>query len=175
LVCVPVQCFLDGKLSRWGDKSSNVLSFLIKSDILELMKIGIDLVPLMTYKFFFECFPCLWKTPLEKDRLQVLVDAIKKNLHLLPKEHLFLYLLCENTLCMVKENTLNRETGTKLVVDRRTPFNSLHLFWASKFLLGLCPECLDTQVSKSLLATSGRIHRSSETPVLLFQMSDHQE
>jgi hypothetical protein len=44
---------LDGKLSRWGDGSSNVLSFLVKSDILKLMKVGIDLVPLMTYKFVF--------------------------------------------------------------------------------------------------------------------------
>jgi hypothetical protein len=41
--------FLDGKLSRWGDGSSNVLSFLVKSDILKLMRVGIDLVPLMAY------------------------------------------------------------------------------------------------------------------------------
>jgi hypothetical protein len=70
--------FLDGKLSRWGDGSSNVLYFLIKFDILRLMRICIDLVPLMTYTFVFACLTCLWKTPLEKDRLQVLVDAIKK-------------------------------------------------------------------------------------------------
>jgi hypothetical protein len=51
--------FLDGKLSRWGDGSSNVLSFLIKSDILKLMRICIDLVPLMTYKFVFAfCLVC---------------------------------------------------------------------------------------------------------------------
>jgi hypothetical protein len=70
--------FIDGKLSCWGDGSSNGLSFLVKSDILKLMRVGIDLVPLMTYKFVFACLPCLWKTPLEKDHLQVLVDAIKK-------------------------------------------------------------------------------------------------
>jgi hypothetical protein len=39
--------FLDEKLSRWCDADSNVLSFLIKPDILKLTKIGIDLVPLM--------------------------------------------------------------------------------------------------------------------------------
>jgi hypothetical protein len=33
---------------------------------------------------------------------------------------------CENPICIVKENMFNRETETKLVVDRRTPFNSLH-------------------------------------------------
>jgi hypothetical protein len=49
------------------------------------------------------------------------------------------------------------------------------LFLASKFLLGLCPECLYNQVSKSLLATAVMTRRSSEAHVLLFQMSDHQE
>jgi hypothetical protein len=131
--------FLDGKLSRWGDGSSNVLSFLVKSDILKLMKVGIDLVPLMTYKFVFACVPCLWKTHLEKDRLQVLVDAVERNLHFVPKAHRFLYLLfsshCENPLCMVKENMFDLENVTKFVVYRRTPFNSLHLLLASKFLL----------------------------------------
>jgi hypothetical protein len=76
---------------------------------------------------------------------------------------------------MVKEKTFNSETGTKLVVDRRTPFNSLHFLLASKFLLGLCPECLDKQVSKYRLATAVRTRRSSEAHVLLFQMSDHWE
>jgi hypothetical protein len=124
--------YLDEKLSRWCDGSSNVLSFLVKSDILRLMKVGIDLVPLMTYKFVFICVPCLWKTHLEKDRLQVLVDAIERNPHLVPKAHRFLYLLfssrCKNPLCIVQENTFNSETGKKLVVDKRTPFNSLHFF-----------------------------------------------
>jgi hypothetical protein len=100
--------FLDGKLSCWGDKSSNVLSFLIKSDMLKYTRVGIDLVPLMTYRFIFACLPCLWKTPLEKDLLQVLVDAIKKSL-LVPKAHRFLFLLfssrCENPSCTVKEIT----------------------------------------------------------------------
>jgi hypothetical protein len=127
----------------------------------------------------FACLPCLWKTHLEKDRLQVLVDAIEINPHLIPKAHRFLYLLfssrCENPLYMVKENTFNWETGTKLVVDRQNPFNSLHFFLASKFLLGLYPECLDKQVSKSLLDIAARTRRSSEARVLLFQMSDHQE
>jgi hypothetical protein len=113
--------FLDGKLSRWGGGSSNGLSFLVKSDILKLMRVGIDLVSLMTYKFVFTCLPCLWKTYLEKDRMQVLVDAIERNPHLVPKAHRFLYLLflsrCENPLCIVQENTFNWETGTKLVVD----------------------------------------------------------
>jgi hypothetical protein len=111
---------VDGKLYRWGDGSSNVLSFLFKADILKLMKVGIDLVPLMTYKFVFACVPCLWKTDLERDRLQVLVDAIEKNPHLAPKAHRFLYLLfssqCENPLCIVPEKTFDLETGTKLVV-----------------------------------------------------------
>jgi hypothetical protein len=39
----------------------------------------------------------------------------------------------------------------------------------------LCPECLEKQVSKSLLATAERTCRSSEAHILLFQMSDHQE
>jgi hypothetical protein len=56
-------------LSRWGDRISNGLSFLVKADILKLMKVGIDLVPLMTYKFVFACVPCLWKTDLERGRL----------------------------------------------------------------------------------------------------------
>jgi hypothetical protein len=111
--------------------------------------------------------------------LQVLVDAIGINPHIVPKAHRFLYLLCssrcENILCMVKENTFNSETGTELVVDRRTPFNSLHFFLASKFLLGLCPKCLEKQVSKSLLATAARTRRSSEAHILLFQMSDQRE
>jgi hypothetical protein len=153
-----------------------VFSFLIKSDILKLMKVGIDLVPLKTYKF--ACLPCLWKTVLDKDRLQVLVDAIERNPHFVRKRTVFLYLLfssrCENPLCMVKENTFDLETGTTLVVDRRTPFNSL-LFLAFKFLLGLCPKCLEKQVSKSLLASAGRTGRCSEAHILLFQMSDHQE
>jgi hypothetical protein len=33
--------FLEGKLSGWGDGRSNVLSFLVKSDILKLIRIGI--------------------------------------------------------------------------------------------------------------------------------------
>jgi hypothetical protein len=166
--------FLNGKLSRWGGGSSNVLSFLVKSDILKLVRVGIDLVPIMTYKFVFACLPCLWKTYLE-----VLVDAIKRNPHLIPKANHFLYLLflsrCEDTIFMVKENTFNSETGITLVVDRRTPFDSLHFFLDSKFLLRLCPECLDKQVSKSLLATASRTRHSSEAHALLFQMSDHQE
>jgi hypothetical protein len=179
LVCVPVRY-----VSRWetvslGRRKQQCLVFLVKSDILKLMRVSIDLVPLMTYKFVFACLSCLWKTHLEKDRLQVLVDAIGKNPHLVPKAHRFLYLLfssrCEKTLCMVKENTFNWETGKHLVVDCRTPFNLLHFFLASKFLPGLCPEFLDKQVYKSLLATAARTRRSSEAHVLLFQMSDHQE
>jgi hypothetical protein len=96
-----------------------------------------------------------------------------------PKSAPLLYLLflsrCENPLCMVKENTFNWETGTKLVVDRRNPFNSLHFFLASKFLIGLLLEFLLKQVSKSLLATAARTRRSSEAHILLFQMSDHHE
>jgi hypothetical protein len=76
---------------------------------------------------------------------------------------------------MVQENTCNWETGTKLVVDQRTPFNSLLFFLASKFLLGLCPEYLEKQVSKSILVTAASTRRSSEDHILLFQMSDHQE
>jgi hypothetical protein len=136
--------FLDGKLSCWGDGSSNVLSFLVKSDILKLMRVGIDLVPLFTFKFVFACLPCLWKTHLVKDHLWVVVDTIEKNPHLFPKAHRFLYFLfssrCEYPLCMVKENSFKWETGTTLVVDRRTPFNSLRFFLASKFLLGLCSD-----------------------------------
>jgi hypothetical protein len=141
--------FLDGKLSRWGDGNSNVLSFLVKSDILKLMKVGIDLVPLMTYKFVFACVPCLWKTHLEKDCLQVLVDAIERNPHLVPKSHYFLYFLfssrCENPLCMVKENTFDLETGIKLVVDRRTPFNSLHFFCYPSFCLDYAQNVLKSK------------------------------
>jgi hypothetical protein len=157
--------FLDGKLSRRGDGSNNILSFLVKSDILKLTRVGIGLVPLMTYKFVFTCLPCLLKTSLEKDSLQVLVDAIRKNPHLVPKAHRFLYLLfssrCENPLCMVKENTSNWETGKKwlLITELRS---TQSIFFASKFLLGLCPQCLDKQVSKSLLATAERIVVSDE-------------
>jgi hypothetical protein len=35
--------FLDGKLSRWGDGSSNVLPFLVKSEILKLIGTSHDL------------------------------------------------------------------------------------------------------------------------------------
>jgi hypothetical protein len=171
--------FVDGKLSCWGDGSSNVLSFIVKADILKLMKVGIYLVPLMTYKFVFTCVHCFWKTYLERGRLQVIVDAIEKNPHLVPKAHRFLYLLfssqCENPLCIVPENTLDLETGTKLVVHQRTPFNGLHFYLASKFMLGLCPKCLEQQASKSLLASAGRTHHFAEAHILLFQMSDHQE
>jgi hypothetical protein len=87
------------------------LSFIAKSDNMKLMKVGIDLIPLMTYKFVFACVPCLWKKKLEKYRLQVLVDAIKRNPYLVPKAHHFLYLLflsrCENPLCIFQENTFN--------------------------------------------------------------------
>jgi hypothetical protein len=171
--------FVDGKPPRWCDGSSNVLSFLAKADILKLMKVGIDLVPLMTYKFVFTCLPCLWKTGLERDRLQVLVDAIEKNPHLIPKAYRFLYFLFspryKNPLCRVPESTFDLETGTKLVVHRRTPFNGLHFYLTSKFLLGLCPKCLEQQVSKSLLASAGGTRRCAEAHILLFQMSDHQE
>jgi hypothetical protein len=81
--------FLNGELSCWGDGSSNVLLFLVKPDLLELMKVSIDLVPLMNYKFLLAWVPCLWKTHLEKDRLQVLVDAIERNPHLVPKAQRF--------------------------------------------------------------------------------------
>jgi hypothetical protein len=50
--------FLDGKLSRWDDGSNNVLSFLIKSGILKLMKVGIDLVPLITILCLHACLVC---------------------------------------------------------------------------------------------------------------------
>jgi hypothetical protein len=90
--------FPDGKLSRWGGGSSNDLSFLVKSDILKLMKVNIDLVPIMTYKFVFSCVSCLWKTYLEKDCLKVLVDAIERNPHLVPKAHQFLHLLFSSPL-----------------------------------------------------------------------------
>jgi hypothetical protein len=59
--------------------------FLVKSDILKLMKVGIDLVPFMTSKFLFACVPFLRKTELEKYHLQVIVDAIERNPHLVPK------------------------------------------------------------------------------------------
>jgi hypothetical protein len=171
LVSVLYDSFVDGKLSRWGDGSSNVLSFLVKADILKLTKVGIDLVPLMTYKLVFACVPCLWKTDLERYCLQVLVDAIETNPHLVLKAHRFLYLLflsrCENPLCIVPENTSNLETGTKLVVHRRTPFNALH-FLEFKFILGLCPKCLEQQVSNSLPDSAGRTRRCAEAHILLF-------
>jgi hypothetical protein len=66
----------------------------------------------------------------------------------------------------------NGEKNWLLIAEIR----SIHSFFlASKFLLGLCPECLDNKVSKSLLDTAARTRRSSEAHVLLFQMSDHQE
>jgi hypothetical protein len=169
--------FLDGKLSRWGDGISNVLLFLVKSDILKLMRIGIDLVPLMPNKFVFACLPCLWKTSLDKDSCRCKLMLSKKSAYHPKSAPLFvsdIFVQMRNPIFMVKDNTFNWETGTILVVDLRTPFNSLH-FFASKFLLGLCPECLYKQVSKSLLVAAVRTRLSSEAHVLLFQMSDHQE
>jgi hypothetical protein len=58
---------------------------------------------------------------------------------------------------------------------RRTPFNSLYFLMALKFLLGLCPKCLEKQVSKCLLAAASRTCCATESHVLLYQMSDHQE
>jgi hypothetical protein len=76
---------------------------------------------------------------LDKDRLQVLVDAIERNPHLVPKAHRFfvfaLFVPMRKPLLVVKENTFDLETGTKLVVDRRTPFNSLHFFLHPSFCL----------------------------------------
>jgi hypothetical protein len=98
--------------SSRGNADRNVLSYLVNPDILKLMRIGIDLVPMMNYTFVFACVPCLWKTPLEKDRLLVLVEAIGENPHFIPKAHRFLFLLFssryENPSCMVKESTWNR-------------------------------------------------------------------
>jgi hypothetical protein len=56
------------------------MQYLAKPEILKLTRAGIGLVPLMTYKFVFAYLPCLWKTPLEKDRRQALVEAIEKKL-----------------------------------------------------------------------------------------------
>jgi hypothetical protein len=72
---------------------------------------------------------------------------------------------------MVRENTRNRETEKEVKLDRRTPLNSLHFFMASKFLLGICPIFLETQVSKCLLDAASRTRRATEAHVLLYQMS----
>jgi hypothetical protein len=88
--------------------------------------------------------PLSRKKHLEKYFLQVLVDAIERNPHLVPKVHRFFNMLfsfrCENLLCMVKENMFDLETGTTLVVDRRAPFNSLHFFLASKVSAWAMPK-----------------------------------
>jgi hypothetical protein len=46
---------------------------------------------------------------------------------------------------------------------------------ASNFLLGLCPKCLEKQVSKCLLAAAPRTRRITEAHVMLYQISDHQK
>jgi hypothetical protein len=99
--------------------------------------------------------------------------------HKVLKSHHFMFLLfssrCENPLCMVKESTWNREIENKVIVDFHTPLNSIHFFMVSKFLLFLCPKCLDKQASKCLLATASRTRRATEAHVMLYWMSDHQE
>jgi hypothetical protein len=65
--------------------------------------------------------------------------------------------------------------GEKFVVDHQTPFSSLHVLMASKFLLGLCPKILENQISKSLRAAAARTRHSTEAHIMLFQMSDYQK
>jgi hypothetical protein len=131
--------FLNGKLSRWGNESSNVLPFLVKSDILKLMRIGIDLVPLMTYKFVFTWLPCLWMTPLKKDCLQVLVDAIG-----ISSQKRTTFCFCSFRLDAKIHFALSRKTCSTGKREQNwlliAELHSTHsFFFALNFLLGLCP------------------------------------
>jgi hypothetical protein len=70
---------------------------------------------------------------------------------------------------------MEQKTEKEVILHRRTPFNSLHFLKASKFLMGLCPKCLEKQVSKCLLAAASRPRRATEGHVVWYQLSDYQE
>jgi hypothetical protein len=57
----------------------------------------------------------------------------------------------------------------KTVVYCRTPFNGLHFLMATRFLVGLCPTCLQLQVTKMLLAARHRYLNTAGTQ-LLYQL-----
>jgi hypothetical protein len=163
--------FLNSGESHWGE-GNNVFHYLTHTEILTLLSSLHDLLPLMTYKFVF-MLP-LWRMPTQRDRLQCLVTAIHTNPHLLLRPNRFLSLLwaarCENLKCMVKEFTrklvkvvlkegfpvelLVKEyiPMVKTVMYRQTPFNGLNFLMATWFLVGICPTCLQLQVTNMLLA-----------------------
>jgi hypothetical protein len=50
-----------------------------------------------------------------------------------------------------------------------SPFNGLHFLMATRFLVGLCPTCLQLQVTKMLLAARHRYLNTAGTQ-LLYQL-----
>jgi hypothetical protein len=161
-----------------------VCHYLTHCNILTLLASLHDLLLLMTYKFV--CMPPLWRTPTHCDHLQCFVTAIHINPHLLPHPNRFMSLLwasrCENPKYVVKEFTrklvevvkavLKEDFPMELLVKEYTPmmktdvyhrtlFNLLHFLMATRFLVGLCPACLQLQVTKMLIAA--RQHRLNET------------
>ena len=171
--CFFYEMFLDGMLSRWGDDHYNVLRFLNLEDVMELMQVFPDLLPFMTYQFVFD-LPFLWSSELQKNRLEILVNAVVLNPHLIPTPYRFLHLLycsrCENPMCIVKEPVWDEKNETTVLVERRTPLTSRHFMMASKFLLLLCPKCLEKQVTKTSPLETFR--RSSVGTVQLYQINE---
>jgi hypothetical protein len=163
--------FLDGDESHRGEGNSE-FHYLTHCEILTLLSCLRDLMPLVTCKSVFMLR--LWRTPIQRDRLPCLVTAIHTNPHLLPRPNRFMALLwasrCKNPKCVVKEFT-RKLTKVKVVIKEgfpmklpvkgyipmvknvvfhRTPFNSLHFLMATRFLVGLCPTCLQLQATEWL-------------------------
>jgi hypothetical protein len=166
--------------------------YLMHTEILALLASLHDLLTLMTYKFVY-MLP-LWRKTTQRDRMQCLVTTIHTNPHLLPCPNHFMSLLwasrCEKPKCVVKEFTIKLvkvvnlilKEGfpmdflvkeyiptVKTVVYRRTPFNGLHFLMATWLLVGLCPTCLQLEVTHMLLAARQRCLNTTGTQ-LFYQL-----
>jgi hypothetical protein len=73
-----------------------------------------------------------------------------------------------------KTRLTGKQEQNWLLINELCSTHSIY-FSLPSLLLGLCPECLEKQVLKSLLATAARTRHSSEARILLFRMSDRQE
>jgi hypothetical protein len=160
--------FLDGGVSYWGG-GNTILYFTNHSDMLSVLTASHDILLLTTDQCVF-MLPWL-RTSTQRDHLKCLVEAIQIDLYIFPKPHRFLYLLwasrCENPICLVKKLVLvDPDKDKKELVTHCSPLHSLHLLMATKFLLGLCPKCLENQVTKSLLPNWHRWHKTTDTSVV---------
>jgi hypothetical protein len=172
------EVFVDGFMSQWGGLRGP-FSYLNRHDILNCMAAAHVVTPFITYNFVFQtCKHVLWTTPLEKDRLQCLVEAIQNNNDILPPAYRFLFLLwssrCENQECRRIDNAAVYD-GEEIAWDekntKRSAFNSNHFFMATRFGLGLCPQCLYKQVLiiRNIANTSVHNRRDLSGTQLLYQ------